>query len=221
MNGLVDGINRIAEAWWFSVMHAAWQSAVIGCVLLALVAWGRRWPSSVRYWLLVIALVKFAVPPLWSAPTGLFSYIAVTERHTATAPAAANAIANAKTDETSASALSPSEFRQRHESPTEIALQTPSSGGAHHDPIEFAANIGTERRSEQSAARTVTATVVSGPSSLSEFMLGSECGARRESCFRRMSPVRWRPVLFGRRLCCPNRPTAFRPGSLMPFSSMN
>ena len=165
MNGLVDGINRIAEVWWFSVMHVAWQSALIGCVLLALVAWGRRWPSSVRYWLLVIALLKFAVPPLWSAPTGLFSHIAVAERHAATAPAAANAVANAKTEETSATALSPSEFRQRHEPPTEIALQTPSSGGAHHDPIEFAANTGSERRSGQSAARTVTA--VSGPSSLS------------------------------------------------------
>ncbi len=84
MNALVEGINRCADAWWFWTLHAAWQSAVVGCVILTVVAGARRWPAPVRYWLLVIALVKFAVPPLWSAPTGVFSHIAIAERATAT-----------------------------------------------------------------------------------------------------------------------------------------
>jgi beta-lactamase regulating signal transducer with metallopeptidase domain len=84
MNALVEGINRFADTWWFWTLHAAWQTAVVGCVILAVVACARRWPAPVRYWLLVIALVKFAVPPLWSAPTGVFSHIAIAERATAT-----------------------------------------------------------------------------------------------------------------------------------------
>jgi beta-lactamase regulating signal transducer with metallopeptidase domain len=86
MTAPIDGINRVTEVWWFWVLQAGWQSAVVGFVLLAAVAWGRRWPAPVRYWLLVIALLKFAVPPLWSAPTGFFSYLAVNERLAKAAP---------------------------------------------------------------------------------------------------------------------------------------
>ena len=67
MNTFVEEINRFADEWWFWTLHAAWQSALVGCVILAVVACARRWPAPVRYWLLVIALIKFAVPPLWSA----------------------------------------------------------------------------------------------------------------------------------------------------------
>src|SRR5207244_4845390 len=42
---------------------------------LAMVALGRRWPSPLRYWLLVLALAKFAMPPLLALPTGFFSHI--------------------------------------------------------------------------------------------------------------------------------------------------
>jgi beta-lactamase regulating signal transducer with metallopeptidase domain len=77
MNASINLLHRVADAWWSWVVYAGWQSALVGCVLLAVVAWGRRWPSQIRYWLLVIALLKFGVPPLWSAPTGLFSQIAV------------------------------------------------------------------------------------------------------------------------------------------------
>ncbi len=86
MTAPIDGINRVTEVWWFWVLQAGWQSAVVGFVLLAAVAWGRRWPAPLRYWLLVIALLKFAVPPLWSAPTGVFSYLAVNERLAEVAP---------------------------------------------------------------------------------------------------------------------------------------
>ena len=35
----------------------------------------RRWSSPVRYGLLLIALLKFAMPPLWSLPTGLLTHV--------------------------------------------------------------------------------------------------------------------------------------------------
>ena len=45
MNALVEGINRFADSWWFWTLHAAWQSAAVGCVILAVVACARRWPA--------------------------------------------------------------------------------------------------------------------------------------------------------------------------------
>jgi len=78
VNALLEAANRVSETWWATVLHAGWQSAIVGGLILAVVACGRRWPAPVRYWLLVVALLKFAVPPLWSAPTGLFSYVFVT-----------------------------------------------------------------------------------------------------------------------------------------------
>jgi beta-lactamase regulating signal transducer with metallopeptidase domain len=65
---------HLADAWWFWIAQAGWQSAVVGGVLLAVVAFGKRWPAPVRCAILVVSLLKFAMPPLWSAPTGLFSH---------------------------------------------------------------------------------------------------------------------------------------------------
>jgi beta-lactamase regulating signal transducer with metallopeptidase domain/peroxiredoxin/protocatechuate 3,4-dioxygenase beta subunit len=92
MSAIIDGINRVAEAWWFFVLHAGWQSAVVGCLLLAVVALGKRWPSTVRYWLLVIALLKFAMPPLLSAPIGLFSHVNVEDQNAPSHSAGSNTL---------------------------------------------------------------------------------------------------------------------------------
>jgi len=107
MTAPIDGINRVTDVWWFWVLQAGWQSAVVGFVLLAAVAWGRRWPAPARYWLLVIALLKFAVPPLWSVPTGLFSYLAVNERLAEAAPdeSGANAFLAADSQEQQATTV--------------------------------------------------------------------------------------------------------------------
>jgi hypothetical protein len=56
-------------------LSASWQGAIIGLLLLTVIWFGRRWSSQVHYALLLVALIKFAVPPLWSSPTGLLSYI--------------------------------------------------------------------------------------------------------------------------------------------------
>ncbi len=75
MNGLVHWLNEVSPGWWQQMVHGTWQAAVVGAVLLGLVAWKRRWPAPWRYGLLVLALLKFAVPPLLPSPTGIFSRV--------------------------------------------------------------------------------------------------------------------------------------------------
>ncbi len=79
MSVIVDLCNRCSEAWWFCIVHAGWQSAVVGLLLLAVVWAGWRLPSPVRHGLLVLALVKFAIPPLTTLPTGVFGWVTVGE----------------------------------------------------------------------------------------------------------------------------------------------
>jgi beta-lactamase regulating signal transducer with metallopeptidase domain len=66
-------MSNVAEAWWSYVAHATWQSALLGVALLALAWVLRRRPASLRYGLLLVALLKFAVPPMMAFPTGAFS----------------------------------------------------------------------------------------------------------------------------------------------------
>jgi len=73
MDALINALNSSGGIWWRYVLHAAWQASLLAVVVLLVVRLGRRWSSSLRYWLLVIVLVKFAMPPLFSLPTGLFS----------------------------------------------------------------------------------------------------------------------------------------------------
>ena len=85
MNSMISILNEAAAIWWAYIPHAAWQATLAAAVLLLAVWLGRRWPSPLRYWLLLIALAKFAMPPMLSAPMGLFSraWPAVTPRSAA------------------------------------------------------------------------------------------------------------------------------------------
>jgi beta-lactamase regulating signal transducer with metallopeptidase domain/thiol-disulfide isomerase/thioredoxin/protocatechuate 3,4-dioxygenase beta subunit len=72
---LLPKLNGAAAIWFPFVYHAAWQASLLAVLLLAVVWLGRRWPSPLRYWLLLLALAKFALPPALSLPTGLFSRV--------------------------------------------------------------------------------------------------------------------------------------------------
>ena len=72
MNAILDSINYFSTLWWTYAWHSTWQSVLVGGVLLAVVYLGRRWPAPLRCGLLLLALAKFAVPPMLSIPTGLF-----------------------------------------------------------------------------------------------------------------------------------------------------
>lgn len=68
-------LSRSSEVWWNWVTEATWQSTIVGIVLLAIVSLGQRWSSPLRYALLLVVLLKFSVPPLISAPTGVFGIL--------------------------------------------------------------------------------------------------------------------------------------------------
>jgi len=73
VNGLIELLNRAAEAWWPQVLHATWQCSLLAGVILGALRLGRRWPAQMRYALGLLALVKFIVPASFSTPMGLFS----------------------------------------------------------------------------------------------------------------------------------------------------
>ena len=77
MNVGLEWLDYLAGRWWNHMVYAGWQAAVVGLVLLLVVnLFGRRWPAPLRYALLVLALLKFACPPLLPVPTGLFTRLA-------------------------------------------------------------------------------------------------------------------------------------------------
>ncbi len=69
-------LNGAAKVWWEQCVHVTWQASLLGSVILVIVRYGRRWPATVRYALLCLALLKFGMPPHWAAPIGLFSQLA-------------------------------------------------------------------------------------------------------------------------------------------------
>src|SRR5258708_12716532 len=77
LHTLANFATRHADGWAALMGHAAWQGTVVGLVALVIVALGRRCASPVRYWILVLALIKFAMPPMTAAPMGLFGLVTV------------------------------------------------------------------------------------------------------------------------------------------------
>jgi len=75
MTGPVELLNHAADSWWLYMASAACQSALVGLLLLAIVYLARKWSSALKYWILVIALAKFAFPTLLPSPTGLFTWL--------------------------------------------------------------------------------------------------------------------------------------------------
>jgi beta-lactamase regulating signal transducer with metallopeptidase domain len=70
----LDWFNQIAAHWWSYVVQTGWQAALVGMILLLVVHLaGRRWPAPLRYAILVLALLKFACPPLLPIPSGVCS----------------------------------------------------------------------------------------------------------------------------------------------------
>ncbi|HAH46819.1 MAG TPA: hypothetical protein DCM07_18600, partial [Planctomycetaceae bacterium] len=68
----VDTINSVADAWLFIVKHMAWQSTVVALLIFVVVFWKHRISANIRYALLMLALIKFVVPPFFAMPGGIF-----------------------------------------------------------------------------------------------------------------------------------------------------
>ncbi len=80
MNAIIAWLDRASLFWSQIVFHSLWQSALVGLAVLALLWWGRRWPAPIRYGLLLLALAKFAMPPIWPVSTGVFGIAGLTIR---------------------------------------------------------------------------------------------------------------------------------------------
>jgi len=72
---LVESFNSAADIWAFWIGHVAWQAAIVAVFLLLIVRLGNRWPAPVRHGLLLLALLKFVIPPVTNLPVGVFQYL--------------------------------------------------------------------------------------------------------------------------------------------------
>ena len=75
MNALIDSLNQASQTWWSYIVPAIWQGSLVALVIVGIVWIGRRWPSPLRHGLLLVALVKLAMPPLLALPTGVFFWL--------------------------------------------------------------------------------------------------------------------------------------------------
>lgn len=74
MNSILNALNQATAWWWPNTFHVTWQAAIVGLALLLLVWLLRRRSATLRYAILLLALLKFALPPMVSLPTGVFSH---------------------------------------------------------------------------------------------------------------------------------------------------
>lgn len=65
----VDWLNRSAEIWWQCFAAAAWQAGLVALLGIALVRLRRNWSAPVRYGILLLCLLKFALAPLLLIPS--------------------------------------------------------------------------------------------------------------------------------------------------------
>jgi len=77
MNRWVSFLNQIGETWCNVFWHASWQSALLVLLALLFVFVFRRTSAVFRYSILVLALLKFLIPPFLSVPSGVFSQLVV------------------------------------------------------------------------------------------------------------------------------------------------
>lgn len=74
MMQVFESMNEFVNPWGEFLWGIAWQAGVIGLLIATVVIWKKRWGSSLKYWLLVVALVKFLVPPFLALPTGILGH---------------------------------------------------------------------------------------------------------------------------------------------------
>lgn len=71
----MDAINAAAQIWFHYMLSASVQATLLALVLLGIVWAGRRLSPALHHALLMVALLKFVIPPTLPLPTGLFSQI--------------------------------------------------------------------------------------------------------------------------------------------------
>jgi len=72
---IIHQLNEISSVYANWIWLSAWQSAILGVAILLVVRFCARIPVSIRYALLLLAIIKFVVPPGYALPVGLFSHM--------------------------------------------------------------------------------------------------------------------------------------------------
>ena len=78
LDSAIQVLNEAGETWWSYVFPLTWTSSLVATILLTVIWIGRRWPAQLRYAIVLVALIKFAIPPTLTAPVGLFSWFGPT-----------------------------------------------------------------------------------------------------------------------------------------------
>ncbi len=73
MTNAIECLNELSVSWQHLVWHSSWQSGLLALLVVSVLLFGKKLSSPVRYSLLMVALIKFAVPPFLATPIGAFS----------------------------------------------------------------------------------------------------------------------------------------------------
>lgn len=76
MNGMVETLNRAAAAWWEWTVASTGQGGLLLLLVLAVLAAGGSLRPGLRYGLLLVVLLKFAVPPVFGVAYGFSDLLA-------------------------------------------------------------------------------------------------------------------------------------------------
>lgn len=66
-------MTALASSWLMHLLHALWQSTAAALVVLALLRLLRDASPRLRHAIVLVGIIKFALPPMLPLPTGLFS----------------------------------------------------------------------------------------------------------------------------------------------------
>ncbi len=66
-------MTSLASNWFAHLLQALWQDTAVALVVLALLRVMRRASPQLRHALVLLALLKFSLPPMLPLPTGVFS----------------------------------------------------------------------------------------------------------------------------------------------------
>lgn len=69
----MNRFHDLVENWSGWLIHSSWQAAIVVALVAVLFCSSRRASAQFRYAILLLALLKFAVPPFMSLPVGLFA----------------------------------------------------------------------------------------------------------------------------------------------------
>lgn len=70
-------VQQLSSLWSYYLFHAFWQASLTGIAAIILVKTCKFLPSNVRHGVLIVALLKFAVPFLPPLSIGMFNIISV------------------------------------------------------------------------------------------------------------------------------------------------